>query len=196
MSTNVTKRERRRLRKQQEQSAREQERLKRRIRLILFSTVVILMLIVLGPRLWKLSIGQAQIGTPVPLQGNEHVPSVDTPHPPYNSVPPTSGWHVPTLAPWGVQKSPIPNELQVHNLEDGGVMVQYNCSDCDEEIARMEALARRFKRVIVAPYPDMPHRIAVTAWGRILTLEQYDEEKIVRFIKAYEGIDHHPGAQR
>ena len=50
---------------------------------------------------------------------------------PYNSEPPTSGPHLPYIAPWGIHTRPIPNELQVHNLEDGGVMVQYNC-ECPE----------------------------------------------------------------
>jgi hypothetical protein len=33
--------------------------------------------------------------------------------------------------------------------------------------------------------------IALTAWGRIDTMDQPDEARIERFIKAYMGIDHH-----
>src|SRR5262249_22188526 len=58
-------------------------------------------------------------------QGNHHLQTVSDPHEPYNSDPPTSGPHLPYIAPWGVHTRPIPRELQVHNLEDGGVMVQY-----------------------------------------------------------------------
>ena len=42
-------------------------------------------------------------------------------------APPTSGPHYSQLADWGIHDEPISNELQVQNLEDGGVMVQYNC---------------------------------------------------------------------
>ena len=125
-------------------------------------------------------------------QGNRHIPSADTPHDPYNSDPPTSGPHLPYIAPWGVHTEPISKELQVHNLEDGGVMVQYSC-DCPEVAAKLRAIVERYdKHVILAPYPTMKARIALTAWTRLETLDDVDEPRIVRFIEAYRGLDHHP----
>jgi hypothetical protein len=50
--------------------------------------------------------------------------------------------------------------------------------------------------VILAPYPNLETRIALTAWGRIDTFEDFDEQRIVRFIDAYGGIDHHPRFSR
>jgi hypothetical protein len=150
-------------------------------------------------------------GTSVPLLGNQHVESLDTPHIPYNSNPPTSGPHLPFLAPWGVHHSPIPKELQVHNLEDGGVVIQYNCMHCPELIQKLEQLVQgyqqqaemekkkngftRHEHVLLAPYPNMDAAIALTAWGRIDKFNQYDEKRIKRFIEAYIGIDHHPGRE-
>ncbi|MBI3610523.1 MAG: DUF3105 domain-containing protein [Nitrospirae bacterium] len=130
-------------------------------------------------------------GREVPILGNTHIQRAADPHVPYNSVPPTSGPHLPFIANWGLSKTPIPNELQVHNLEDGGVMIQYNCKNCDAWIAQLEKLAAKYKKVIVAPYPDMKTPIALTAWGRIDTMDQPDEARIDRFINAYMGIDHH-----
>jgi uncharacterized protein DUF3105 len=125
-------------------------------------------------------------------QGNLHVQTESTPHEPYNSTPPTSGPHLPYVAPWGVHTKPISNELQVHNLEDGGVMVQYNC-DCPELAEKLAGIVRRYDRfVILAPYPTMKSRIALTAWTRLETLDDFDAGRIERFIKAYRGIDHHP----
>ena len=97
------------------------------------------------------------------------------------------------LAQWGIHTDPIPNELQVHNLEDGGVMVQYNCPDaCPDLVAQLAGVVERYPSlVILAPYPDMDARIALTAWGRIDTFEEFDEARIVRFIEAYRGLDHH-----
>jgi hypothetical protein len=125
-------------------------------------------------------------------QGNLHVQTVSDPHEPYNSVPPTSGPHLPYIAPWGIHTKPIPNELQVHNLEDGGVVVQYNC-ECPELAQKLAQIVGRYDRfVILAPYPTMKSRIALTAWTRLETLEDFDAARVERFIKAYRGIDHHP----
>ena len=130
-------------------------------------------------------------GVSLPDQGNLHIASADSPHEPYNSDPPTSGPHLPYIAPWGVHTRPIVRELQVHNLEDGGVLVQYNC-ECPDLVAKLKAIVQRFDRhVILAPYPGMKHTIALTAWTRIDTLAEFDEGRVTRFIEAYRGIDHH-----
>jgi acylphosphatase len=123
--------------------------------------------------------------------GNEHIQTASDPHTPYNSEPPTSGPHLPYIAPWGIHTRPITNELQVHNLEDGGVMVQYNC-ECPELVEKLRNIVRKYdKQVILAPYPTMKSRIALTAWTRLEKFEEFDEKRIVRFIDAYRGIDHH-----
>ena len=130
-------------------------------------------------------------GVPMPDQGNRHLQKDAMRAEPYNSDPPTSGPHLPDIAPWGVHTRPIPLELQVHNLEDGGVVVQYNC-ECAELVAKLKGIVTRYdKQVILAPYPTMKSRIALTAWTRIDAFEEFDEKRIVRFIDAYRGIDHH-----
>lgn len=124
-------------------------------------------------------------------QGNLHIQSISVPHEPYNSDPPSSGPHLPYIAPWGVHTRPISRELQVHNLEDGGVLVQYNC-DCHELVAKLRDIVQTYdKYVILAPYPEMKSTIALTAWTRIETLSEFDDKRIRRFIEAYRGIDHH-----
>lgn len=128
--------------------------------------------------------------TSVPTLPSPHVP-IGTPHPPYNSDPPTSGPHAPGLARWGVHAEPVPKELQVHNLEDGGVVIQYSCQDCPDLIKQLTTIAERYDRVILAPYTGLDRRIALTAWGRIDTFDEFDEARIVKFVKAHIGIDHH-----
>ncbi len=107
--------------------------------------------------------------------------------------PPTSGSHLAYIAPWGIHTEPIPKELQVHNLEDGGVLVQYHCAPgCANLVDRLRSIVGPYDRqVILAPYPTMDAAIALTAWGRIEKLSAFDEAAIVRFIRAYRGIDHH-----
>jgi hypothetical protein len=130
-------------------------------------------------------------GRPVADQGNAHIPTAETPREAYNSDPPTSGPHLPYIAPWGVHTRPITPELQVHNLEDGGVLVQYSC-DCPDLVEKLRAIVSRYDRfVILAPYPAMKSRIALTAWTRIDTLDDFDGRRVSRFIEAFRGIDHH-----
>ncbi|MBI4593322.1 MAG: DUF3105 domain-containing protein [Candidatus Rokubacteria bacterium] len=130
-------------------------------------------------------------GTSVPDQGNRHIGAATDPHEPYNTDPPTSGPHLSYLAPWGIHTRPIPPELQVHNLEDGGVVVQYNC-ECPNLADQLAKIVGGYsKQVILAPYPGMKSRIALTAWTRIDAFEQFDEPRVRRFIEAYRGIDHH-----
>jgi Protein of unknown function (DUF3105) len=126
-------------------------------------------------------------------QGNLHIQTENEPHVPYNSDPPTSGPHLPYVAPWGVHNVPIVRELQVHNLEDGGVVIQYNCPNgCADLVTQLEAIVKGYDRqVLLAPYPGMKTRIALTAWTRLDAFDDYDEGRIVRFIRTYRGIDHH-----
>src|SRR3984893_13954777 len=140
-------------------------------------------------------VAMAQPGASLPDQGTRHVQTLNEPIPPYNSEPPTSGPHLPYIAPWGIHTEPIPRQLQVHNLEDGGVMVQYHCPQgCPDLVAKLTAIVSSFDRqVILAPYPGMKTRIALTAWTRLNTFDELDEVRIRGFIRAYSGIDHHPG---
>ena len=133
-------------------------------------------------------------GTVFPDQGNLHVQTLKEAIAPYNSEPPTSGPHLPYVAPWGIHTEPIPRQLQVHNLEDGGVMVQYNCPEpCPDLVAKLAAIVSSYDhQVILAPYPGMKTRIALTAWTRLDAFDEFDEKRIRRFITAYRGIDHHP----
>lgn len=134
-------------------------------------------------------------GAKHPDQGNAHIQMATDPHVPYNSDPPTSGPHLPYIAPWGIHTAPIVKELQVHNLEDGGVVVQYHCAaPCPDLAAKLTEIVKRYEtQVILAPYPGMRTRIALTAWTRLDAFDDFDEARIVRFIRAYRGIDHHKG---
>ena len=123
--------------------------------------------------------------------GNEHITYPETAT--YNSTPPTSGAHYESLASWGIHSEPIPNELQVHNLEDGGVLVQYSCPDgCPTTVAQLSRIVEAYgSYVILAPYRNMDRYIALTAWGRMDALDEVDETRITKFIETYRGLDHH-----
>lgn len=137
-------------------------------------------------------------GQAIPPQGNVHLQSPGSPHPAYNSMPPTSGPHVPWLARWGMHRIPIPWQVQVHNLEDGGVIIHYRCDGpCPDTVSALEQLVGSYPtQVIAVPEPRLSSKFALTAWERLATLDEFDESLMRRFIDAYRGLDHHPPAER
>ncbi|MDR7420175.1 MAG: DUF3105 domain-containing protein [Armatimonadota bacterium] len=122
-----------------------------------------------------------------PGQGGDHLP-LGQAHPAYNSNPPTSGWHTPQTAPWGVHRTAIPDEVIVHNLEHGGIWISYRDASDAALIEKLETLVARYRsKVILTPRPQNDAPVAVAAWTRLMKLDGYDEEKIVRFIDAYKN---------
>ena len=172
---------------------RRQERArKKRTRRVLYTSLAILLaggLVAL--LLWV--VWAPQPGQHVASQGNAHITEAQMGQFTYSTSPPTSGAHLGSLAPWGVHDEPIPNELQVHNLEDGAVIVHYNCADgCPDLVAQLVEIVEHYHEgVILEPYPEMDTRIALTAWQRIDQFDEFDEERIIDFIRAYRGEDHH-----
>ena len=91
-----------------------------------------------------------------------------------------------------VVKEPMSIAVQKHMLEhaDGeglpGIVINYNCKDyqCGGDlIPKLEAFAEKYpSNVYVAPFANMDAKIALTRLGRIEVLEDYDEDKINRFI--------------
>lgn len=190
MDEQLTKRERRLLKKEEQKNQQQASIKKKKSKNI---GVMILILAVIGFGIWYVSTKEVASlpGEKITDLGNEHIESISSEHIPYNTIPPTSGPHT-GLAPWGISNSQIPDENQVHNLEDGGVGIQYYCPDgCDELIVKLGEITEDFEHVFMGPYTDLDNTIALTAWGRIDKFNDYDEERIRSFIKSYEGIDHH-----
>ncbi len=145
---------------------------------------------------------QTMPGRSVSIMGNTHINKGDT-HVAYNTKPATSGphWNIGGEAPvnWGIYKEPLQDEQLIHNLEHGGIGIHYNCRDCPELVQEIETFYNTYTtegshrlplyptstKLVVAPYYDMPTRIAITAWGRIDTMENWDQERVVKFIEAY-----------
>ena len=88
-------------------------------------------------------------------------------------------------------------------------MVQYNCTpdgdsqkeatdsaegqdECQKLVAGLTAVIKKYKdKVILAPYPQLDTKIALTAWTKLDKFNEFSKERIEKFIKAYRGIDHH-----
>ncbi|OGE79996.1 MAG: hypothetical protein A2660_02780 [Candidatus Doudnabacteria bacterium RIFCSPHIGHO2_01_FULL_45_18] len=125
-------------------------------------------------------------GTAFEIQGQEHIAEGSTDHPAYNSNPPTSGWHWPAPAAWGIYKVRQPDERLIHNLEHGGIWIAYKPDQVDQDtINRLNDFASRYAKIIVEPREMNDTRISLAAWGHMQNLESFDESAILKFIQAY-----------
>ena len=132
-------------------------------------------------------------------QGRQHI-GIDDDHPNYNSYPSTSGWHYPQpLAPvrWGIHSEFIDDEYYIHNLEHGGIGVFYNCeNECPELVSQLGEIVDKAvgggMKVVMAPYHGMTTRISLTAWNFIDIFDEFDEDRIVKFINSHESSPNSP----
>lgn len=143
------------------------------------------------------------------MQGNIHIAHGEFSPVAYNSTPPTSGPHYSDIVAWQVYEQNFPYEQLVHNLEDGGILVYYQCAvPCPETVEQLRTIVKPYqdagRHVVVAPndptwtlasgvtpHADMGVPIALVAWRKLLKLNEVDAEKINQFVEAFEGIDHH-----
>lgn len=130
-------------------------------------------------------------------QGHLHIQAVDSPHAAYNSTPPTSGPHMPSLAPAGWHDEAVPDEFVVHNLEDGYMAINYRPDLSAAEKAKLRALVEQLtaegRRVLAVPYEGLRTKLALTAWTRLDELDTINEQRIRGFgdAYAYQGADYH-----
>lgn len=107
----------------------------------------------------------------------------------YNSRPPTSGNHPTTGSlPHGYSDQPIPAEAAVHSMEHGAVVLWFQPDDPDLASAVNQLVLGLGESCLVAgPYADMDSRVAATAWGRLLALDEFDRQQLREFVDAYRG---------
>lgn len=110
----------------------------------------------------------------------------------YNAVPPVGGPHWPAPASWGASSLQIPNERAVHNLEHGGVVIDYNGVSA-EDLGKLKSLLAAYPRdrfnevkVVTQPYDKIaPGTTVLTAWGWRQILTSYDDQAIRAFLDAH-----------
>jgi hypothetical protein len=118
----------------------------------------------------------------------------------YPSFPPTGGPHNPTPALFDVYDDPVQQSRLVHDLEHGGVVIQYGKdvprSDVDEIV---DWYRNDPNGIIIAPLPALGKKIALAAWNADLSgggdvkseegvlgeLPKFDENAFDAFMDAY-----------
>lgn len=126
------------------------------------------------------------VATDQASQGRDHVPE-SPPLSEYNTFPPTSGSHFAVPVIWNVYSAPVEQYRLIHNLEHGGVIVQYG-EDVPED--QVEAILGWYQGspdgIVVAPLPELGGDIALTAWTHLLTCSDgFEEGAFTEFREAY-----------
>jgi hypothetical protein len=119
----------------------------------------------------------------------------------YNSFPPSSGPHYQQPAPWGIYQEPVKQTILVHNLEHGGIVIQYGNVGSDA-VSKLNSFYQGDPYgLVVAPYPKLGTKFALTSWnepayksgtdsgfantdpgkGYVLTCTKFDSKAFAKF---------------
>lgn len=85
---------------------------------------------------------------------------------------------------------------QLHSMEHGAVMVQYDPNLPPAQVELLEDIDwSPAAKVIVAPRPSVPAAVALTAWTKRLLLDEVDVHVITAFQREFGNRSPEPGAQ-
>lgn len=137
-----------------------------------------------------LSPALAQRVETFPSEGAAHVPTGTKVT--YRTDPPTSGPHYASPAPPGFYERALPDEVLVHNLEHGHVIIHYTpgtlTQEEDDYITTLTlSYTNPWAAVVAVPREGMEHRFILTAWRKMLRLDSLDKELVDGFIDAFIG---------
>jgi hypothetical protein len=114
----------------------------------------------------------------------------------YNSIPATSGLHNPQTAIWNLYDQSVPQINYVHNLEHGGVVIQYGSEVPQADVASLADWYQQDTRgLIVAPLseemqeqdPALADKIVANSWTHMMRCTSFDESALDDFIDDYRG---------
>ena len=128
-----------------------------------------------------------------PQQPRNHVPLNHKYH--YNSFPATSGPHYYQWVIWGIYTEPIRQIQQIHNLEHGGIVIQYGSKVPRSDVEKITAFYNSdTNAMLVAPFPKLGNKIAVEAWTYLSTCTHFNQNAFTKFRDAlrYHAPEHYP----
>ncbi len=121
-------------------------------------------------------------------EGRNHLVAGQTPV--YTGNPPSSGTHNPIPLDAGIYDKPVDVTMQVHSEEHGYIIINYNGVSQDVVQQLTNIVQSDPRKVILAPYPNMPYKISLTAWDHQQTCTGVNAQAITSFIAEFR--DHGP----
>jgi len=138
--------------------------------------------------------GTCQMQTFEALEAS-HVPELPEGYE-YNSVPATSGLHNSQTAIWNLYDQPVPQINYVHNLEHGGLVIQYGSEVPQAEVAALADWYQQDTRgVVVAPLSEemeeedsaLADKIVANSWTHMMRCTTFDASAFDEFSDDYRG---------
>lgn len=115
----------------------------------------------------------------------------------WNTDPPTNGPHFGQAAIFGIYGSPLEQARVVHNLEHGGVFIQYGSEVPDSTVEQLRSFYDDHKTgTIMAPLLRLGDEFALGAWvaegedgnGYLAKCKNFDEDAISAFFRAFQFV--------
>lgn len=181
--------------KSKRKAQREKRKKSRRNTRLIWGSVAVVVVGILGYALWVAF--RPTYGESIPVMADtSHVTEGEDPGP-YNSNPPTSGPHYANEFNAGFYDEADVNSLPeypagylVHNLEHGYVIFWYNCDLLDEQSCTMlksqiQSVMDRFNgvKLIAFPWESIEVPVAMTSWGQLGQFEEFDENLATTFVE-------------
>lgn len=102
----------------------------------------------------------------------------------YEQIPPVGGPHNAVWQTCGFYDEYIFNWHGVHSMEHGAVWLTYDPELPQDEIDQLEGYGDD-GHVLVSPYPGLDAPVVGSVWGKQMTFDGVDDERIDAFIKQY-----------
>ena len=117
----------------------------------------------------------------------------------WNTDPPTNGPHYQQWAVWGAYTTPLNQAQVVHNLEHGGIYIQYGSGVPQSTVDQLKSFYdQHLNGTLLAPLPRLGSKIALGVWttrsptqpntgtAYLAKCSSFDEKAYAAFFKAYQ----------
>jgi hypothetical protein len=161
-----------------------------------------------GEAIKQLEAAGCTVQTVKALPSNDHSVAVaNGTSPKWNTSPPTNGPHYGQAAVWGSYPEPLLPAQVVHNLEHGGIFIQYGKDVPKATVDELQGFYESHRNgTLLAPLPDLGSTIAMGVWttsspskpdtgtAHLAKCTTFDETAYAAFFDAYqfEGPERFP----
>ncbi len=153
-----------------------------------------------GEAIKQLEAAGCTVQTVKALPSNDHSVAVaNGTSPKWNTSPPTNGPHYGQPAVWGSYTEPLLQAQVVHNLEHGGIFIQYGKDVPQATIDELKGFYDGHRNgTLLAPLPSLGSKIAIGAWttsspskpdtgtAYLAKCTTFDEQAYAAFFKDYQ----------
>ncbi|MFJ9623759.1 DUF3105 domain-containing protein [Streptomyces sp. NPDC101181] len=80
-----------------------------------------------------------------------------------------------------VYEKALPDVNAVHSLEHGAVWVTYNGKAADADVAKLAERVKKTPFTLMSPYEGQEGAIVLSAWGKQVTVDGADDERVDHF---------------